>query len=97
MNLIVKDGLNTHGTHIGFRDVGPSESGLTRKFKVYSLDDAFLLGTIAWAGRWRKYVFSPVVEYQTIFEEVCMREIAAFIEGKTHAHRANRANKVVQI
>jgi len=88
--LIVKDPLNTVGTHIGFRDVGPSDSGITRKFKVYSIDDAFLLGTISWAGRWRKYVFSPVVEYQTIFEEVCLNEIAEFIKGKTVAHRKSK-------
>jgi len=94
MPLTVKDVNNTIGTHIGFRDVGPSDSGLTRKFKVYSTDDNFLLGTIAWAGRWRKYVFSPVVEYQTIFEETCLNEIAEFIKGKTVAHRQS---KVVQI
>jgi hypothetical protein len=91
MPLTVKDENNTLGTHIGFRDVGPSESGLTRKFKVYSLDDSFLLGTISWAGRWRKYVFSPVMTEPTIFEEVCLTEIAEFIKSKTASHRKAKA------
>jgi hypothetical protein len=88
MALTVIDTGNTAGTHIGFRDCGPSESGKTRIFKVYSLDDDFLLGTVTWFGRWRKYAYSPVLTYPTVYEEVCFYEIADFIKGKTMEHRA---------
>jgi hypothetical protein len=87
MPLTIKDIETTVGTHIGFKDVGATESGKTRRYKVYSLEDSFLLGTIGWHGAWRKYVFSPVTTYQTIYEEVCMTEISEFIRTKTLTHR----------
>lgn len=89
MPLKTIDIETTVGTHIGFKDVGMTESGKTRRYKVYSLEDNFLLGTIGWHGAWRKYIFSPVTTYQTIFEEVCLSEIGDFIKMKTVTHREN--------
>lgn len=87
MPLKTQDIQTTLGTHIGFKDVGQSPSGKTRRYSVYSLEDNFLLGTIGWHGPWRKYIFSPVTTYQTIYEEVCLNEIAEFIRTKTVTHR----------
>jgi hypothetical protein len=87
MPLTIQDIQTTLGTHIGFKDVGQSPSGKTRRYSVYSLEDNFLLGSIAWHSPWRKYIFSPVTTYQTIYEEVCMTEISEFIRTKTTTQR----------
>lgn len=42
------------------------------------------IGEVKWFGRWRKYAFFPI---DAIFEEVCLREIAGFIQGRTALHR----------
>lgn len=93
MPLRVEENLpgRTLGTYIQFEDTCGSKSGITRVFGVYTLDGgAELLGRVEWAGRWRKYVFSPARTTALIFEEVCLREIAEFIETKTREHRAAR-------
>lgn len=48
-----------------------------------------VIGEIKWYGCWRKYCFFP--EYDTVYEQDCLRDIAAFCEEKTAEHRQNRA------
>lgn len=73
-----------------------SESGKTIIYNVWtdagsthtSGVSTVLLGEIRWYGAWRKYAFFP--SQQTLFEEVCLREIAMFIENRTQAHRREK-------
>lgn len=63
----------------------PSESGKTRLWDVVGVGQGVPLGHIQWFGRWRKYVFEP--KYGTVFDEDCLRDIAAFCESRTKDHR----------
>jgi hypothetical protein len=74
----------TEGTHIAFVDVGATPSGKTRRFEVRT-HQCELLGWVYWFAAWRKYTFHPAAG--TVYEEVCLTEIAEFIAEKTDAHR----------
>ena len=43
------------------------------------------LGQVRWFGRWRKYAFFPAMN--TVYEQTCLRDLAAFCERETSAHR----------
>ena len=86
MALTKLDTYRTLGTHIAFRRWQGSDT-LTRRWDVRSKEDANL-GEIKWYPPWRKYCFFPAVS--TLYEQVCLREIAEFIEQETAAHKAAR-------
>lgn len=44
------------------------------------------VGQVKWLSRWRRYCFFP--EEGTVFEQDCLRDIAAFVEEKTRAHKS---------
>lgn len=44
------------------------------------------LGEVRWWSHWRKYAFFP--NPNTLFEQLCLREIANFCETQTKQHRA---------
>lgn len=44
-----------------------------------------MLGEVRWFARWRKYGFFP--SPNCVFEQVCLREIAEFLEWATHTHK----------
>lgn len=73
-------------TDEGFWKVG----GKTRQFNVYSKSNRSLLGTIKWWGGWRKYVFFPL---NSLFDNVCLRNIATFCEEATATHMSRLPNK----
>ena len=57
------------------------QAGDTRKTKVWDVvtkDGQTLLGQIRWYPSWRKYSFFPFGN--TIYENICLRNIAQFIE-----------------
>jgi hypothetical protein len=69
-------------THIQIVTVGKSPSSKTMIWDVLNrYDGGMLLGRIAWFAKWRKYGFYPMPE--TVFEEVCMRELSDFIVAET--------------
>ena len=72
------------GTHIRFKPSEPKEK--TKTWLVENKYGEGVLGAIQWFGRWRKYAFFPFPD--TVFEQVCMREISAFIESETVKHNA---------
>ncbi len=78
--------MTTELTHIAVVEIAPSETGKTKRWDVHSKYGGALLGRIAWFGRWRKYGFYPWPE--TVFEEVCMRELSDFIVERTKDQRA---------
>lgn len=66
----------------------PSASGKTKTWLVKpNLGKA--IGEIRWFAGWRKYSFQPYGS--TIFEESCLRDIAAFLEQQTREHKAKPA------
>jgi hypothetical protein len=76
------------GTHISFHDCGVATGSKTRSWIVQPKDGSAKIGCIKWHGAWRKYCF--FTEYPCIFEEVCLREIARFVEARTREHRSAR-------
>ena len=62
---------------------------------VVNKDQNGRLGSVRWFGRWRKYAFYP--EPSTVFEEVCMRDIACFIVDRTREHREARQNATASL
>ena len=62
----------------------------TRRWSVQTRDGHAQLGTIEWYGPWRKYSFSPSMEAPLVFEEMCLRDVAAFVEARTREHREER-------
>jgi len=69
---------------IRFDSTGASDSGKTETWRVSTLDGT-PLGRVAWFGRWRRYAFFPFDA--TVFEPQCLRDLAAFCEERTMAHR----------
>lgn len=76
----------TEGKFIRFETMIPvSVSRKTGRWFVTSKREGDHLGVIEWYGPWRKYIFAP--EPFTVFEQVCLRDIAAFVEARTQEHR----------
>jgi hypothetical protein len=75
---------------ITFDTLGVLPGQKTNRWEVSTLDGKHSLGVIAWFGRWRKYAFFPTAP--STFEEICLRDIANFIEYKTREYRNERAN-----
>jgi hypothetical protein len=70
---------------ISFEEEGMSPSGKTKVWRVTDIGGG-LLGTVKWYAPWRKYAFWP--EYQTIYEQDCLRQISTFIDEETKMHKA---------
>jgi len=68
-----------------FDSTGPSATGKTLTWSVRATQDNGYLGRVAWFGRWRRYGFWP--DEGTVFEQQCLRDIAAFCEHATIAQR----------
>lgn len=60
----------------------------TQRWEVRAKKDAAILGRIQWRSGWRCYVFEP--SFPTVFEEVCLREIADFIETETACYKTQQ-------
>lgn len=71
------------GTWIEIHFVADSPTGKTYVWEV--TNDGIVLGQIRWFGRWRKYAFFP--QRDTVFEEVCLRDLAMFCSARTADHR----------
>jgi len=80
-----KDDSCIPGSYIAFHREHAQEFG--KVTKVWSvMNGAVILGRVRWFGRWRKYSYLP--SPLTVYEEVCLREIAYFCEIATKFHRA---------
>ncbi len=74
------DRHRTEGAFIRFVSSGVRPGQKTERWDVEATDGG-VLGEIKWFSRWRRYCFFPQPE--TVFEQVCMREIGEFIEERT--------------
>lgn len=79
-------------THIYFSFNGVRKSGKTVEYDVNTNDETDWLGTVSWFGRWRCYAFNPAP--MTVFEKVCLRDIANFCELLTRQHRKLRRQRI---
>ena len=77
------------GTHIVFRPGPPKPK--TKTWFVINKYEQCSIGWIGWFGRWRTYSFYP--DPNTVFEKVCLREIAEFCERKTAERRKEKLNE----
>ena len=75
------------GTYIHFVEGPPKPK--TKTWWIVSKDDDKHLGWIGWFARWRKYAFYP--KPNTVYEQVCLRDIAMFCETQTVVHKQKRA------
>jgi len=57
----------------------------TVRITVRSEEEGGILGVICWWARWRCYAYEPY--YATIYEKVCMRDIANLLELLTNNQR----------
>lgn len=74
---------------VTFDEYGTSESGKTKRWAVHAAEPPREeLGKVTWYPFWRKYAFLP--HPLTVFEEECLRDIAAFCESETKKHRAQQ-------
>lgn len=64
---------------------GPKDRRVTRRWLVHA-KSGHLLGAIGWYSGWRRYVYWA--QAGTIYEELCLREIAAFCEAHTRERKA---------
>jgi hypothetical protein len=62
--------------------------GKTRKWTVWNKMHGTDIGRIKWSTSFRKYAFFPYAD--TMYEQVCLREIADFIEYMTALHKQKR-------
>lgn len=73
---------------IDFIDHGIPFGKKTHFWTVVPKSDGPEIGEVKWYAQWRKYCFYAAG--YAIFEEVCLREIAEFVEARTREHRAAR-------
>jgi len=65
------------------------DTGKTKVWEVVTIGfGPQKLGAVKWFPRWRKYTFAP--QPDTVFEEVCLRDIAEFCEVQTKEHRQKK-------
>lgn len=62
-----------------------SSSRRTEVYEVRTVRDETILGYVKWHGAWRGYCFFPW--QNTIFSTGCLRDLAAWCEELTEAHR----------
>ena len=74
--------------YLEFQTVG--NTGKTVIVDVLSRLHGFKLGTIKWFGKWRQYTFFP--ESNTLYNRVCLREIADYVSELTCARLGNARN-----
>jgi len=80
------------GDFITFHVNGTSNSGKTVIWDVDAKDGS-VLGTVKWFGRWRKYCYFP--EPNCVYEQVCLRDIAQFLEDRTKEHKDTSKLKII--
>jgi hypothetical protein len=66
--------------------------GVTKRWEVVAKQGGVIIGRVSWSTGWRKYVLQP--GYPTEWEQDCLRDVAAFLEGQTAARKAERLARV---
>lgn len=72
--------------YIRMQKLHDSPSGKTQVFGVFTKAGISALGVIKWYAPWRAYAFFP--NAGTLYEPVCLRDLATFCEQQTRERRA---------
>ena len=83
---------STKGRWIAFNRIEPIAGQKTEIWHVVTTRGDDLLGRVIWFWKWRKYVFAP--QYGTVYEQDCLRDIAAFVDARTAEQRGMRAARL---
>lgn len=75
-------------SYIKFVEVNMRDGRKTRVWAVLTIDGRSNLGTVSWYAHWRKYAFQP--EGRSVFEEICLRDIAHFCERSTAEYKQRK-------
>ncbi len=61
----------------------------TKRWTISASRTGATLGTVAWLGKWRQYVFHPHGDFGStvIFNAGCLEEIARFLREQMEARR----------
>ena len=78
----------TTGTYIKFWKEPRNPKKKTDTYFVANNND-IPLGNISWFSRWRKYAFYPYSDM--VFEEICLKEIAEFIQQETYNYKKEKS------
>lgn len=70
--------------YLDFVETGTSPSGKTKIWCVQS-KLGHIISIVKWYAPWRKY--TAAFEPETIFDAMCLREIADFVAAKTAEHK----------
>jgi hypothetical protein len=79
----------TEPRYIRFVPRGVVPGKVTQAWEVENRRSGDRLGLIGWYGPWRRYAFMPTGS-TLVFDEICLRDIAAFLEEQTRQQRAKR-------
>ena len=63
--------------------------GVTKRWEVRPTNGGSRIGLICWYSGWRRYVLRP--DYNSEWEQDCLRDVADFLEAQTREHKARRA------
>lgn len=74
--------------YIKFVELETPPDRKTKIWKVVNREYGSHVGTIKWYSPWRKYCFFPVTN--TVFEEICLGDIAAFLEEKKKEYKEEK-------
>ena len=72
------------GTYITF--MRAQDKAHTQVWRVLTKYGPEQIGWVSWYTPWHKYAFHP--NENTVYEQVCLREIATFCERATAQHKA---------
>lgn len=78
-------------SYVKFLPSGQSPSSKTRVWDVVAEENSFPLGKIRYFSRWHQYAFFP--NGNTVFEKICLRDIAEFCDLRSIEHRRGIAAK----
>lgn len=73
-------------SYLTFVPGGTSPSGKTLRYEVIGSNSS-IIGRISWYKPWRSYYISTI--YNAVFDVVCLREIADFIEKLNKEHKSS--------
>lgn len=73
--------------YIYFEDCAVPDVRKTRIVNVINRRSKFVLGQIKWFGQWRQYCFAPTPHGSVIFNDDCLKRVAAECSAMTTAHR----------
>ncbi len=77
-------GATYEGKYIWIRNIGRQPGAKTARFEVWSKSPC-RIGMIKWYPAWRCYSYFP--DPNTLYEKVCLREIADFCEEVTRQQK----------